>query len=286
LSSSASRKAMRDQINFQREMAQHGIQYRMEDADRAGVHRLAAMGMMPTSSQVIPIVDPLGESVGKMGQDLGNVVSRSKSAEELNYEQAQVALTQAQTKRSEVETQMLEHQLAEAKRAALTPAPLGIMQSEPGAIPGQALMPNADAWKGFFEMKPPPIMSGAGAVQAGKVKGLSVMKLHPDLDMFTFSAEGQESHREVWNEVPTWEKLFMLRYNMEVFGNAWLKDWLRVKAGLEPEGKYDADTVKHPQGRTSTLVQPSIIDKLKEELDAPYESYKQGFRKWFRGGKP
>lgn len=81
------RENQKDQEALQREFAQSGIQWRVQDAKAAGVHPLFALGASPASYS--PTVNPMASAVGQMGQD----VSRSAlAAQQQQVQEEQLAL--------------------------------------------------------------------------------------------------------------------------------------------------------------------------------------------------
>ena len=66
----------RRMYDMQKEFAQHGIQWRVEDAKKAGVHPLFALGGSTASPGAISTgSDPLAASIGRAGQHLGRAVN-------------------------------------------------------------------------------------------------------------------------------------------------------------------------------------------------------------------
>lgn len=91
LSDSSNRRATananRQNIEFQKEFAKHGIQWKVEDAKQAGIHPLAALGAQTVSFSP-SVVGHQSDKYKSMGSDLGKMVkdiySRSKSDELLD----------------------------------------------------------------------------------------------------------------------------------------------------------------------------------------------------------
>lgn len=96
--SSASKQA-KASAKLQKEFAQKGIQWRVEDANKAGIHPLYAMNASLPSSPGIPIMeDALGSSIQRAGQSLSNIPSaRRKSAQQASVLAAQTANVRSQS---------------------------------------------------------------------------------------------------------------------------------------------------------------------------------------------
>jgi len=82
LSGSANRKLMHEQMDMQREFAQHGIRWKVEDAKAAGVHPLYALGASTAMPSPIAVSDSYGPSIVAAGQDVSRAMMASATAEE------------------------------------------------------------------------------------------------------------------------------------------------------------------------------------------------------------
>lgn len=95
---SAGTQANRDRA-FQKEFAQHGIRWKVEDAKAAGIHPLAALGAQTTSFSPVRVGSygdsPVGRSLSQAGQNIGRAVASQKTKNELEMER--LALDRART---------------------------------------------------------------------------------------------------------------------------------------------------------------------------------------------
>lgn len=66
-------------IQLQREFAQNGIQWKAEDARKAGIHPLYAMGAQTTSFSPVSVGSPLSESLSSIGQDVSRAMDATRS---------------------------------------------------------------------------------------------------------------------------------------------------------------------------------------------------------------
>lgn len=64
---------------MQREFAQSGIQWKVEDAKKAGIHPLAALGAQTVSYQPQQIGTDLSTGVAQMGQDISRAVDATRT---------------------------------------------------------------------------------------------------------------------------------------------------------------------------------------------------------------
>jgi len=73
-------------IALQKEFAQSGIQWKVADAKAAGIHPLYGLGASTHSFSPVSVGNdpssPMGEAIGKMGQDIGRAVTVAASAED------------------------------------------------------------------------------------------------------------------------------------------------------------------------------------------------------------
>lgn len=110
------RKADRE---FQREMAKHGVRWRVEDAKSAGIHPLDALGMHPVSGQTSYVGD---SNFSAIGQD----VSRAAQAGSTEMERQQIKMNEINITRGELENQLLASQVARSKAPHVPPPKPGI----------------------------------------------------------------------------------------------------------------------------------------------------------------
>lgn len=88
LSGDRNRKLMHEQMDAQREFAQHGIQWKVADAKAAGIHPLYALGASTQSYSPVQIGDSYGPALSRAGQDLSREAMSQQSQEVKNEEQA------------------------------------------------------------------------------------------------------------------------------------------------------------------------------------------------------
>ncbi|QKI28949.1 VP2 [Kummerowia striata microvirus] len=88
-------------IDLQKQFAQEGLRWKVEDAKAAGIHPLYALGAQSTSFSPVsvgaapgysPAVDPLPNAMAAMGQDLGRAVDSTRTAPERVAARAMTAL--------------------------------------------------------------------------------------------------------------------------------------------------------------------------------------------------
>lgn len=85
-------KANRQNIQLQKDFAQKGIQWKVADAKKAGVHPLAALGANTVSYSPSTVGSTaLGEGISQFGQDIGRAVNAgSTSDQRASHVQSQI----------------------------------------------------------------------------------------------------------------------------------------------------------------------------------------------------
>lgn len=86
---------------LQREFAQHGIRWRVEDAKAAGVHPLYALGAGGAAAAPVSVMDAPQESwAGKMGQDLGRAVASQMDPMQRRLQEAQLKVLESEASKN------------------------------------------------------------------------------------------------------------------------------------------------------------------------------------------
>lgn len=132
----------REQMAFQKEMAQHGVRWRVEDAKAAGLHPLHAMGGILPSASPVSVdfqTSGAGAALSEAGQSIGRAVAAQMTPAERAAQELQLKLGEAQLAESDARRV---YYLSEAART-LGPSQVGpgspIVNEDvaPGVIPGQ-----------------------------------------------------------------------------------------------------------------------------------------------------
>lgn len=125
----------REQMNQQREFAQQGIRWRVDDAKAAGVHPLYALGaqVTPYSSVNFTPESPsygMSQAVADMGQNIGRAVQ----AKQTGGERLQSNMEQLQLRNMELNNALIESQIFRNYGNSLPP-PMPSVITEPLAPP-------------------------------------------------------------------------------------------------------------------------------------------------------
>lgn len=109
-----SRDSARDQRNtnteLQREFAQNGVRWKVEDAKAAGIHPLFAMGASTHSFNPVAIQDSMPAAVASMGQDISRAVEAGSSTGER-------AMRKIQLRNLQLQGDLLQEQIAASQHA-------------------------------------------------------------------------------------------------------------------------------------------------------------------------
>lgn len=112
LGSDATRSANAANVRFQREFAQNGLTWKVEDAKRAGIHPLAALGASTASFSPSVVADTsMGDALKDMGQDISRAVSQTKTDAEKAIIKAQVESWDADVAGKKLDNQIKQKQL-------------------------------------------------------------------------------------------------------------------------------------------------------------------------------
>lgn len=127
---------MKAQIAAQKEFAKNGIRWRVEDANKAGVHPLFALGANTHSFSPIGVGgSPLAEGISQAGQNIGRAISAKGTSVERAFNARMMEL---QLQRGELENQMLASQIARQNSPAQMPPALPMPAADRFLIDGQA----------------------------------------------------------------------------------------------------------------------------------------------------
>lgn len=127
-----SNKQANDQADLQKKFAQKGIQWKVADAEKAGIHPLYALGANTVAYNPVSVGVP---DLGSMGQDIGQAIDRVSNP----GEKAGGALGALALERAGLENDLLRAQIARARlnvagQAAMGPLMMGGTQvpADPG----------------------------------------------------------------------------------------------------------------------------------------------------------
>lgn len=118
-------------VKLQKEFAQKGIQWKVDDANKAGIHPLYALGANTTSFSPVSVGGPDLSFLGDMGQDIDRSRMATSSAPIRGASRALEALT---LERASLENDLLRSQIRRSNAPSVGPA-------LPGMIPEEVVNP-------------------------------------------------------------------------------------------------------------------------------------------------
>lgn len=101
-------KANRQNMDFQREMAQNSIQYRVQDARNAGIHPLYALGAQPYQASPSSVA-PDTSAIGQAGAQIAGLVAGWKQ------NQQQIQMNELQIQNMKLKNQALQDEITSNK---------------------------------------------------------------------------------------------------------------------------------------------------------------------------
>lgn len=115
----AQNKAAKRNIAAQREFAQHGIRWKVEDAKAAGLHPLAALGTQTNQFSPVSVGD-YGNSISQAGQDIGRAIDSTRDKAERAT--ADGTMRKLALERAGLENDLLRSQIAKNTQAGQPPS--------------------------------------------------------------------------------------------------------------------------------------------------------------------
>lgn len=128
-------------IALQREFAQNGIRWKVEDAKAAGLHPLAALGAQTLSFSPISVGaqyqadNSMGQAFSNIGQDISRAIHATRTAEERNAELEAAKARQAQLDAINVERHQADLAHMELQNALLYSQIRRLNQEQPPSMP-------------------------------------------------------------------------------------------------------------------------------------------------------
>lgn len=225
---------------LQREFAQHGVRWRVEDAKAAGVHPLYALGGSGASyspqAVTIGADNSKAQFLSEAGQHVGRAASAAMGVSELEMRKAQLEVLKAQASKDEA--------LAMAARSEAARAAQGASWSSP-----IEMGPTMDELHGVSVSKVRDVSSGISAHSLGfdTVSGAGERgqnpKGHITPDTLMSSKPFWERYsmgpmqmllpktsepQEVFEDKPSWFWLGVIQANVAEYGAGWLRSARRA----------------------------------------------------------
>lgn len=150
--------AKKKEIAYQREFAQHGIRWRVNDAQKAGIHPLAALGANIPSYQPVGLGDDLSRGFSEAGQSLDRAMQAKQSAPERAMARESLKLD---LERKRLENENLATSLAASRLALVNqpgnPPPMPSITAKPESSVSNYLQGQGNASDGATKVTDIPL---------------------------------------------------------------------------------------------------------------------------------
>lgn len=133
-------EAARQSAELQREFAKNGIRWKVEDAIKAGIHPLYALGANTHSFSPVSVGAQPDYSMANAVKDMGQDISRSVQATRTQYEQ-ELSKLQLASAKLDVEGKALDNQIRASQFQKLNQATTSLPGNQDNFIPGQGNSP-------------------------------------------------------------------------------------------------------------------------------------------------
>lgn len=197
--------------NLQKEFAQNGIQWKVDDAKRSGIHPLAALGAQ--TSQFSPVqvgsgqgykgvskTDRIAKFLADSGQDISRSVRALQTKQQRELTDIVLAQEKAKLKGFELENQVLEKRLNGPNANSFPTSGLGIVESD--------LTPDVDSVPGKVYQVVPEAVSSAPGVKLGtgpeggyKHSRMGYIKYYPDQNVMDLLSESMPAAFSWWSDM-------------------------------------------------------------------------------------
>lgn len=253
-------KTVYDQMAQAREFAQNSIQWRVQDAQRAGVHPLFALGAPAMSSFPVTMESHIGDGLKQMGQGVQDALSRQDPEANAKNELEKRILA-ATADKTEAEAQVA---WSDARRANTIPYtgldPDQIKTENPylfhrdvqrslndaaEPVGGTVAGPSQRVKPGDYEFKKPEVQNPSSFAPERKAGESEPMQkeftLAPGLHI-QMNDLGGESFDEVMSEMSLPAYIGLLMRNKAIYGDKWLEKFLLWRySGKIPHGSEKFD---------------------------------------------
>jgi len=220
--------------DMQKEFAQHGLSWKIQDAIDSGIHPLYALGGSGAAASVIPSRAggggaDIGPGLSRAGQGFSRAVASAMGKQD-EMDDAQLKLIESQTKENDARSGYYDSLSARTRNEG-SPGmpPLNVTEKEQFS----------DSLQGKIEVKPSQLTSASlddRSMTAGFLPGWNRYYLSNGVPIrMPYSQEGWF---ESWSEASWYDKLIILAHNQSYYGEDWYKKAFKGMFGGPPPKKY------------------------------------------------
>lgn len=239
--------------DIQREFAQMGIRWRVEDAEAAGVHPLFALGAQPAQYTPVHYNPPQasgrhGADLAAMGQNIARAVAAQETADERALRAATLRGAEAAAERDEAHAMyywsLIGRGAQENNQA--NPMPSGVVaESSAVRVDGRGTQLEAHPlYEDVVELKPDEMVS-----RDPYFGGQSAGRDHPSMRQFEFPGGFRmllpaTSGGGIPEEIDAGMLPFVLGANLERYGWRWMIDAMGYFSGQSPDSRRERGTLE------------------------------------------
>lgn len=144
---SSARRSEARQLKYQKEFAQMGIRWRVNDAREAGLHPLYALGAQVPSYSPVQFEDSLGPAISQAGQNIGQAVAMQatpgeKLMQQLAIRKLQSEIDETDARKGYYDSETMRNRLAALGQPGFPNPEEGLIEGQPNSGQlGQTLLP-------------------------------------------------------------------------------------------------------------------------------------------------
>lgn len=174
---------------FQKEFAQHGIRWRVEDAEAAGLHPLYALGAQTPSYSPSYVQGNSSAALSDMGQNISRAVGATQTVQERKISDANLRLIESQIGETDARR---DYYASEAARNAQGVGAVGFVRNDGSDVDSEQFQ-NVVRNTGNVQVRPSQVTSSPmhdRSVSAGVNPGWSRFNLGEGVEVVLPSVEG------------------------------------------------------------------------------------------------
>lgn len=248
-SNSAAKKAAQINARAQREFAQHGVRWRVEDAKQAGLHPLYALGAQVPSFTPVQYQDALGPALAEAGQGVGRAIAAQQTPSERAMTMLQLGQAQKGIEESDMRIALMRSEIARNRLAML--GSMGVPSANQGFDPSSPVpegqVPN-HALQGQVVVKPSEVSTSSGVpgIQAGIPAGFRLYSMPYGPNVLLPSEDMSESLESAGEVI---SPLVVLAANLSYYNHSlakWEREQLKAVIDRWAEARAKNDQSRKP----------------------------------------
>jgi len=220
------------QVRFQKQFAKRGVQWRVADAKKAGIHPLYALGA--NLPQYSPVHNPMGDALAAAGQNIGAAVAARQTPAQKQAENLALAQAQASLDRTYAETALLQSERLKTIMGQFQWLPeentkeKGSMSTVFG---GQAIPLSRGVPSDYITPKAPDLPSASSkdsGVIAGSPPFAREFTLPGGMPILLPGGVSGDAAEAMESVTESWPVLYSVyKMNVAKYGDAWRREFLR-----------------------------------------------------------